>query len=320
MVTISLAPAAKGTINVPLHIQAAIEGAKTIRWLCDKQVIYTVELDGKTLNFTPKEDGIYNFTVTADDGQTSQSAVIQVTVGSGTTPAPTPAPTPSPTPEPTPTPSPSGDLLWSSNVHGKWNDGNKRTITTSEGTQKPDDKSIFCAASGNPKLQINGDGTAILISGSGTTENISLRQRSRHNGNLDNKSLPEAQRFGGHGWSVHKDGSVEFKTEDFHNVHSNAHSFKSGINIGENWHHVTLTLKGLKSSCTVDGKGIGTVDVKNHGDDSLLPKLSYIWIRNNNNDNGRIYIVATNIDSRLEVDFKLSGASIYLKNVELYKL
>jgi len=317
MATINVVAEAKGTINVPLHITADIQGATNIVWTCDKQVVYTVTIDNKTLNFTPKADGVYNFTVKAD----TVSKVIKVTVGSTPSPTPTPQPEPTPTPQPTPTPTPSG-TLWDSNINGLWNNGTKRTLTTKEGGQKPNDKSIFCAASGSPKLEVNGDGTAKIVSGSGTTDNISIRLRSRHNGELNNVTLDPAKRFGGHGWSVHKDGSVEFKTEDYHNQHSNSHSFKSGINIGNpsGWHHVKQTCKGNKSTLTLDGKFIGEVTVTNHGDDSLLSKNSYIWLRNNNNDNGRIYIVAINIDSQLELDFKLNGASIDLKNVRLTSL
>jgi len=220
-----------------------------------------------------------------------------------------------------PDPNPTG-TLWDSNIHGKWNDGNARTLTTQEGNQKPDDKSIFVAASGSPKLQVNGDGSATLVSGSGTTDNLSIRLRSRHQGDFGNVTLDPAKRFGGHGWSVHKDGSVEFKTEDYHNVHSNPHSFNSGIQIGNPsaWHHVHQTCKGNKSSFTLDGKFIGEVSVTNHGDDTLLPKNSYMWLRNNNNEFGRIYICAINVDSALDFDFKLNGSSVDLKNVKLEKI
>ena len=307
-----------GQINVPVHVVATITSdiaIKNIEWLCNQQVNFSVSQDQKTVNFTPSVNGEYVFTATVwDTSGARQSSSGKITVGTVTPPEPPQPPMP-------PGPLPTG-TLWDSNVNGKWNDGVKRTLTTKEGGQKPDDKSTFVAASGSPKLVIDGDGVAHLVAGSGGVDNVSIRLRSRHQGECNNQTLSPAQRFGGHGWSVQKDGRVEFKTEDYHNQHSNSHSFKSGINIGNpsNWHHVKQTCKGNKSTLTLDGKFIGEVTVTNHGDDSLLSKNSYIWLRNNNNDNGRIYIVAINIDSQLELDFKLNGASIDLKNVRLTSL
>jgi len=319
MVTINIVPEAQGTINVPLHIQAAIEGATTIRWLCNQQVNYSVSTDSKTLNFTPSVNGEYVFTVTADDGTNSVSKAVKVTVGT-ISPQPTPQPTPTPTPTPVPTPT---STLWDSNINGKWNDGIKRTLTTKEGGQKPNDKSIFVAASGSPKLVIDGDGTAHLVSGTGGCDNISVRMRSRHQGECNNVSLEPAKRFGGHGWSIDPKGGIDFKTEDYHNVHTNAHTFNAGITIGTAWHHVTQTCKGNTSTYTIDGKKVGEVTTKNYGDDSLLPKNSYIWFRiNNSGGHGRIYIMAINVDAALDYDFKLEPAtnSIGLKNVQLKAL
>ncbi len=233
-------------------------------------------------------------------------------------PNPTPDPNPQPQPEPTPTPSPAG-VLWDSNIHGKWNDGNARVLTTKEGGQKPDDKSIFVAASGSPELIIDGNGVAHLHAGTGGVDNLSIRLRSRHQGECNNVSLEPAKRFGGHGWAIDSKGAVDFKTEEYHNVHSNPHTFNSGISIGTTWHHVHQTCKGNITTFTVDGKKIGEVTVQNHGDDSLLPKNSYIWLRLNNSDHGRIYIMAINIDSALDFDFMFEPAksSIAFKNVQL---
>jgi hypothetical protein len=305
-----------GQINVPAHVTANITSdiaIKNVEWLCNKPVNYSVSQDQKTVNFTPSADGEYVFTCTVWNTNNEKAvAVGKVTVGTvQPTPVP-PQPTPIP-PSPTPTPTPAG-LLWDSNINGKWNDGVKRTITTPQGTNKPDDKSIFVAASGSPKLVIDGDGTAHLVSGTGC-DNLSIRLRSRHNEGGD-----PVNRFGGHGWSIDTKGAVSFKTEDYHNVHSNSHDFNSGINPGTTWHHVHQTLKGNNSTFSIDGKQVGSVTCSNHGDDSLLAKNSMIWLRLNNSDHGRIYICAINIDSALDFDFKFEANSIAFKNVKLNAL
>ena len=89
-----------------------------------------------------------------------------------------------------------------------------------------------------------------------------------------------------------------------------------------NAHHPVES--SVKAFCTaidpvLTGKVIH-ISGHNHGDDSLLPKNSYMWFRNNNNEFGRIYICAINIDSALDFDFKLNGSSVDLKNVKLEKI
>jgi len=311
MITIQIGNT-NGQINTPAHLTANITSdipITNIEWLCNKPVNYSVSLDQKTVNFTPSADGEYVFTVTVSDQSGAQvSQVGKVTVG-----------TVQPPPNPPPNPPPTTGALWDSNVNGKWNDGVKRTLTTKEGGQKPNDKSIFVAASGSPKLDIDGDGVAHLVAGTGC-DNLSIRLRSRHQGECNNVSLPPEQRFGGHGWAIDKTGAVEFKTEEYHNVHSNAHSFSSAIDPGTEWHHVHQTCKGNISTFTIDGKLVGSVTVVNHGDDSLLAKNSYIWLRMNNSDHGRMYIMAINIDSALDFDFKFEPNSIAFKNVSLNAL
>jgi len=319
MITIQVG-SSTGTINNVSRISATITSDKDIKnveWLCNQPINFTVSLDQKTVNFTPSKDGEYVFTATAWNVAGERvSGVGKVTVGTVT---PTPVP---PTPTPTPTPQPTG-VLWDSNINGKWNDGIKRTLTTKEGGQKPNDKSIFVAASGSPKLVIDGDGVAHLVAGSGGCDNISVRMRSRHQGECNNVSLEPAKRFGGHGWSIDAKGGIDFKTEDYHNVHTNAHTFNAGINIGTAWHHVTQVCKGNTTSYTIDGKKVGEVTTKDYGDSSLLPKNSYIWFRiNNSGGHGRIYIMAINVDASMDYDFKLEPAtnSIGLKNIKLNAL
>jgi|SRR6187431_101312 len=316
MLTVTVSNAT-GQINVPVTLSATINSDTTIKnieWLCNQNVNYTVDQAQRFVYFTPSQDGEYVFTITVwNINNERASASGKVTVGS-VTPTPTPIP-------PTPTPTPTG-LLWSSNIDGKWGDGVKRTITVNEGGQKPNDKSIFVAASGDPVLEVIGDGTARLKSGSGGVDNLSIRLRSRHQGECNNVSLEPAKRFGGHGWAVDKNGGVGFKTEDYHNVHSNSHDFNSGITIGTTWHHAEFKLVGAVTTFTLDGKFIGNVTCQDKGDISLLSKNSYMWLRLNNSDHGRIYIMAININSQLDLDFRFdpSNNSIYFKNVELKAL
>ena len=316
--TINVVDKATGTKNVLLHIQAAIfatEKIRSITWLCDKPVNFTVSLDRKQLNFTPPGDGTWVFTITVTDTVQTVSKTVTVTVGSGQTQPPAPQPQPEVPPAPQPEPAPT-NVLWDSNIHGKWN--TKRTITITEGNQKPDDKSIFCAASGQPKLVVNGDGSATLISGKTKVDNLSIRLRSRHQGDLNNKKLSCDKRFGGHGFAIHANGDVEFKSETCHNTHYGAKSFK-GPSMGTSWHHITQTSIGSKHTFSVDGKKIGEVTSSNKGDSSLLAKNSYFWLRLNNDDHGRIYIMAINVDSKLDLDCKFLNNTITFKNVRLVK-
>jgi hypothetical protein len=216
------------------------------------------------------------------------------------------SPPPNPPPEPTPT-----GILWDSNVHGKWNDGNVRTITVKQGGQTPDDKSIFVAASGSPKLVIDGNGIAHLVAGSGGVDNLSLKLRSRHQEGGDCEN-----RYGGDGCAVNS-SEVDFKTETCHNIHTGGKSFSHGINIGTAWHHIDFSCKGTESWAVLDGKKFGPKSIPKA--DSKLSQNSYFWIRLNNSDHGRIYVMAKNIDSTLSLDFMFepSKNSIALRNVKL---
>ena len=246
-------------------------------------------------------------------------------------PTPTPPePTPTP-PEPTPTP-PTENLIWSSNIHGKWNDGKKRTLTTKQGGQTADDKSIFVAASGSPELIIDGDGTAHLHAGSGGCDNISLKLRSRHN-----EGGAESNRVGGEGFACDS-SNWDSKRENFHNDHDSlgGKGLPSKL-MPLKWAKLKGSVKDesankirLKGAVDYkDGKGyqevmnlVDTGAPASFFDKTLFKKMSYFWIRLNNSAHGRIYVVADNYDSQLELEFMFEPAksSIALRNVELTKI
>jgi hypothetical protein len=146
-----------------------------------------------------------------------------------------------PTPEPTPTPA---GLVYDSHIHSKLHDSKTRTVDK-EGSISPNGLGLECRASGNPKIQVNNDGTfSLLCSGSGTHgrfygyvlnydaameitfafwneakgQDLSLKMRSRHNedGACEN-------RFGGYGLSVDR-GGYNAKRETCHNVHDQSES------------------------------------------------------------------------------------------------
>lgn len=285
-----------GKVGVPVKITAT--GTKNEFSTNDPNIILRVALDRKSVSFTPTEKKIYTIIV-IEDGKQRKVEVDCREI--------------QPTPEPTPSPQPTG-VLWDSNINGKWNDGNKRTITVKQGGQTPDDKSIFVAASGSPKLVIDGDGIAHLVSGSGGVDNLSLKLRSRHQEGGDC-----ANRFGGHGCSIDSK-EINFKTESCHNEHENSKSFSHGITIGQEWHHIQFTCKDLKVGCSVDGKKIGEHSITiSNGSKEKCDQNSYFWIRLNNADHGRIYVMAKNYNSALDLDFKFepSTNSIGLKNVRL---
>ncbi len=241
-------------------------------------------------------------------------------------PEPEPEPVPEPTPEPEPIPEPApggGTVLWDSNVDGKWNNGQARVIVKSEGGIGPNGKGIECRASGNPKLVIDGNGIAHLVSGSGEAQDLSLKLRSRHNEEGDC-----ANRFGGFGCSIDRT-SVGMKTESCHNNHENSAS-KSGLSIknGE-WHKASFSCKdgsdGVDFECMIDGVSKMKHSHKNpapaYVDKAKFAENSYFWIRTNNSDHGRIYVYANNYNSVLTLEFKFDGGnSISLKNVKLTAL
>lgn len=225
---------------------------------------------------------------------------------------------------------PSTTGTWNSNTDGKWNDGNKRTITVKQPSTFKNDGSIFVAASGSPKLVIDGDGTAHLVSGSGGVDNLSLKLRSRHQAGGDC-----ANRGGGEGFAIDRKG-WDAKREKCHNIHQSIGSGNLSQTLkDETWYKVRFTCKddGSNKIRIIGEVNYGSGFVKECDkvdssaeawffDKSLLAACSWFWIRINNSDHGRIYVCRTNYNSVLELDFKFepSKNSVGLRNVDLKPL
>lgn len=124
----------------------------------DSSVIIQIALDTKTARFTPTKNKTYKISITED----GKIRYIDVVVGGTAPPPPAPEPEVPPIPEPEQPPSQGEELLYSSNIHGKWNNGVKRTVTKIEGENKPNGKYIRMNASGKPRMHILGNGEGIL--------------------------------------------------------------------------------------------------------------------------------------------------------------
>src|SRR5215212_6640690 len=218
-------------------------------------------------------------------------------------------------------PPPTGKVLWDSDVHLKT--GKAFKITDTYGDQKPDGKGVFMAASGNPYIDVDPDGTFHLEAGTGhgrvyikalnfnsrmegyvmietpNIDNTTQRLRSRHG-----EGGACSNRFGGFGHTFKRDVS-EYQTESCHNNHENALSKK-----------LTTAIKdkqwiGFKYSCYNspdnkevnfkteysydDGKTWVTVNTGKHPnpqayymDVASFMKESYAWLRINNTGNGSV--------------------------------
>jgi len=162
-----------------------------------------------------------------------------------------------------PPPPPTDDVLWDSNRDGHWNNGQARTVTDEEGDQNADGKGIYMAASGNPKLEILGNGEANLVLDPGhgrfygkacnydaalvgefcfrdkNADNRTLKIRNRHQMGGDCKN-----RQGLSGASIGLDGKGGFKFESCHNFHENSIPFSVGkaLEIGK-WYQDRFVTK-----------------------------------------------------------------------------
>jgi F5/8 type C domain len=223
-------------------------------------------------------------------------------------------------------------VLWDSNVDGKWNNGTMRTITTKQNGQQPCDKSIFVAASGNPKLVIDGNGIAHLVGGSGGVDNLSLKLRSRHQAGGE----PE-NRAGGEGIAI-TNSSFSCQRENYHNVHDTIKNGSLPKSFTDNkWFKIKFSCKDesagkirLKASIDyLDGQGYKEfMNVVDSGapdyffNKNMFKALSWFWVRLNNADNPRIYVCACNYDAELEGEymFEDSKNSIAMRNIRLTAL
>ena len=223
----------------------------------------------------------------------------------------------------TPAPAPvSGDLLWSSNTHGHWNNGVVRTVTDSEGDQSPDGKGFFMAASGNPELRIKGNGEADLAAGAGhgrvyclatnfdsvlqgefrintsSIENTTWKLRSRHGESGDCEN-----RIGGFGCHVSR-SEAGFQIEKCHNEHEPAieKALPKPIATGQ-WVKFRFTVKNVAATSIFqqieidynDGAGFRVVNSTTrtnapfyYVDKDTFMEQSYFWIRINNDSAGSV--------------------------------
>ena len=151
-----------------------------------------------------------------------------------------------------PGPEPPGlSIIYDSNINGNWNNGVFRK-GKKDGETGANQLGIYCAASGNPTIEIDGKGVCYLMTEGGddgnshgrfytavcnyngifetdfnlmtdTITSYTQKFRSRHQ--ADNweggKRLPCEKRFGGIGNGFDTD-TVDCKTEKCHNIHDNA--------------------------------------------------------------------------------------------------
>jgi len=211
-------------------------------------------------------------------------------------------------------PPPTGEVLYDSNIDGKWNNGEARTVEDSEGNQSANGKGLYTAASGNPRLHIDGNGTATLECDDGhgriyikacnhdavletefsildaSVENFSQKGRSRH----QSGGSPE-NRFGGIGNAISR-ADVSMKIEKYHNEHETGKGFilQKKLEVGK-WYKSRFTYKdtneGIYQKSEIDyndGNGfilIGETTFKNppayYTDKAKFMEDSSIWLRLN---------------------------------------
>ena len=223
------------------------------------------------------------------------------------------------------TPPVTGTVIYDSNVQGKWNNGNARTITGMD----PDCPKVFTGAgglemhaSGNPQLVIDGKGYGELQCQpghgrfyvdvcnynsvleyevnflDGSVENNTLNLRSRHQ-----EGEPPANRMGGIQAKLDLK-AYDFKTEIYHNVHENSSGDKAlprPLELNK-WYKVKYTVKDAGTSIyqgmELDyGNGyekVGEQTINNPNKvymekDKILAR-SYFWIRMNNSKNAKLGI------------------------------
>lgn len=212
-----------------------------------------------------------------------------------------------------------GEVLYDSNIDGKWNNGEARTVTDSEGNQSANGKGLYTAASGSPKLVIDGQGVGTLTCGDGhgriyikatnyncvletefnllddTVENFSQKVRSRH----QEGGSPE-NRFGGVGFTIARP-NVGHKIEKFHNEHEKGFDeiLQKKLELNK-WYKSRFTCQDVPEGILQRGEidyndGNGFIKVsetvfKNppayYVDKNKFMEESYIWLRLNGS--GRI--------------------------------
>lgn len=227
-----------------------------------------------------------------------------------------------------PPPVTEGTILWNSNTNGKWNGGQKFTVTDKYGDIGPNGLGYHMEASGDPKVEVLGNGQADLVCEPGHgrfyiaacnfnaalefefnflnagVDNLSLKLRSRHQMGGDG-----ANRFGGFGCAISLT-DIDFKTEPYHNVHENSISKDLAEKLSLNtWYKMRYSCvnavdnKSVLFKAELDyGSGYKTVLVGSHKspkayymDKSLYENHSEAWIRMNNESPGRIGLRNVNL-------------------------
>src|SRR5215213_2294846 len=209
-----------------------------------------------------------------------------------------------------------GPVLWDSNTDGGWNNGQKRTVSGTEGDQSPDGGGLYTAASGGPHLIIDGDGVAHLEAGTGhgriyikacnynamiegefmmetsNLDNFTFKLRNRHGmgGSCEN-------RFGGVGAHI-EPSSCGVKIEKCHNVHEQGtdKSLPKPVSVGQ-WVKVRFYVQdtadgGIGQKIEIDwNDGAGFIETLNtvftnpqsfYMDKETFLRESEFWIRINN--------------------------------------
>lgn len=209
-------------------------------------------------------------------------------------------------------------VLYDSNKY--WADGKARTVPKGghDGDIKANGMGIFTAASGSPKVEIDGKGTATLITQpgygrfylcvcnfnaqldfdfsiqSGSVDNMSIKGRCRHQSGGSNDN-----RFGGLGNATDL-LETDFKIELYHNVHDKGYSQKLPKKLElKKWYHKryiyhnTEDNKGIKMEDWIDfddGKGLVKVFERTETkpiaaamNKAKFAEESWIWFRLNGN-------------------------------------
>ena len=214
---------------------------------------------------------------------------------------------------------PAGDnVLYDSNKQGNWNDGKARTVGKGghDGDIKANGMGIFTAASGSPKVEIDGKGTATLITQpgygrfylcvcnfnaqldfdfciqSGSVDNMSIKGRCRHQSGGSNDN-----RFGGLGNATDLI-ETDFKIELYHNVHDKGYTQKLPQKLElKKWYHKryiyhnTEDNKGIKMEDWIGAEGgtdlkkvferTETKPIAAAMNKALFAEESWIWFRLN---------------------------------------
>jgi hypothetical protein len=210
-----------------------------------------------------------------------------------------------------------GPILYDSNKDGGWNNGTARRVQGKEGSQSPNGKGFYTAASGKPRFIIDGKGVGKLEADGGhgriyvqaTNYNSSLSGELKFDtASLDNTTWKLRNRhdqggacenrFGGVGGHLEKT-TCGVKIEKCHNTHEKGTDkpLPKPIPVGQ-WIGFRFTVcdtpdkKGIRQTIEVDykdGKGfVTTLDTTftnppaYYMDEATFTKDSNFWLRINN--------------------------------------